>query len=292
MSIKLNDIKTQYGFSVNGVTALLEMMKDLLPEENTLPSKYPEVKKMIQELGMDYITYDACINDCILYWKDRSTLVRCPVCQEPWYKKFSNEERQLTKVAQKTLRHFPLIPRLQRLYSVEWITKAMIWHYVAQSCINIMRHPVNSSAWRCADRLSPELAKEPRHVTLGISTDGFNPNGCFGGSHSCWPVIVKPYNLAPSMCMKREFSILVLLISGPREPGKDIDVYLAPRIEELITLWKGVLTYDSFKKSEFVMRSRLLWVIHDYPALGTLSRCVTHGYVSCHNCGEGTRSDI
>ncbi|XP_026419922.1 uncharacterized protein LOC113315893 [Papaver somniferum] len=116
--IKLNDIKTQYGFSDNGVTALLEMMKELLPEGITLPAKYPELKKMIQELGMDYITYDACINDCTLYWKDRSEMLKCHVCNEPRYKKVFNEERKLTKVSPKTLRHFPLIPRLQRLYSV------------------------------------------------------------------------------------------------------------------------------------------------------------------------------
>lgn len=92
--------------------------------------------------------------------------------------------------------------------------------------------------------------------------------------------------------MKREFSILVLLISGPRAPGKYIDVYLEPLIEELIVLWnEGVLTYDSFSKTEFVMRARLLWAIHDYPALGTLSGCITHGYLACHHCGEGTRSD-
>ncbi|XP_026450963.1 uncharacterized protein LOC113351129 [Papaver somniferum] len=100
-AIKLNDIKTQYGFSDNDVTALLEMMKELIPEENRFPAKYPELKKMIQELGMDYITYDACINDCILYWKDRSEMVRCPFCNEPRYKKVFNEERKLTKVAQK-----------------------------------------------------------------------------------------------------------------------------------------------------------------------------------------------
>ncbi|XP_026377784.1 uncharacterized protein LOC113272093 [Papaver somniferum] len=291
-AVKLNDIKTQYGFSDNGVTALLEMMKEFLPEENTLPAKYPELKKMIQELGMDYITYDACINDCIFYWKDKSEMVKCHVCNEPRYKKVFNEERKLTKVAQKNLRHFPLIPRLQRLYSMSWIAELMLWHFTAQSDINVMRHPVDSSAWRCVDRFSPEFSKEPRNVTLGISTDGFNPNGFFDTNHSCWPVVVQPYNLSPSSCMKREFSILLLLISVPRAPGKDIDVYLEPLIEELIMLWnEGVLTYDSFSKTEFVMRARLLWDIHDYPTLGTLPGCVTHGYLACHHCGEGTRSD-
>lgn len=140
-----------------------------------------------------------------------------------------------------------------------------------------MRHPVDSSAWRYADSFSPEFSNEPRNVTLAISTDGFNPNGCFGASHSCWPVIMQTLNFAPSLCMKREFLLLVLLISGSRAPVKYIYVYLQPLIDELKKLWnEGVLTYESFTKTEFIMKARLLWAIHDFPALGTLSGCVTH----------------
>lgn len=76
-------------------------MKELIPEGNTLRCKFPEVRKMIQELSMDYITYDACVNDCILYWKDRSTLVKYHVCQEPSYIKVFNDERKLTQVAKR-----------------------------------------------------------------------------------------------------------------------------------------------------------------------------------------------
>lgn len=66
IAMMLTNIKTQYGISDNGATAVLELMKELLPEGNTLPCKFSEVKRMIQELGMDYITYDACVNDCVL----------------------------------------------------------------------------------------------------------------------------------------------------------------------------------------------------------------------------------
>ncbi|XP_026440660.1 uncharacterized protein LOC113339634 [Papaver somniferum] len=154
-SICLNNIKTQFGISDNGATAVLKLMKELLLEGNTLRCNFFEVKKMIQELGMDYITYDACVNDCILYWKDRSTLVKCHVCQEPRYIKVFNDERKLTQVAQKTLRHFTIIERLRRFYSVPWIAEAILWHSKAHSDMNVMRHPVDSAAWRCADTFSP-----------------------------------------------------------------------------------------------------------------------------------------
>ncbi|CAM8882783.1 unnamed protein product [Rhodiola kirilowii] len=47
--------------------------------------------------------------------------------------------------------------------------------------------------------------------------------------------------------MKRKYMMLSLLISGPRQPGNDIDVYLAPLIEDLKLLWNegvGRLTHQ------------------------------------------------
>lgn len=68
--VKPNSLKTQYCFFNNGMTALLEFIKELLPKGNTLPTRYPDMKKMIKQVEMNYKTYDACTNDCILYWKD------------------------------------------------------------------------------------------------------------------------------------------------------------------------------------------------------------------------------
>ena len=53
------------------------------------------------------------------------------------------------------------------------------------------------------------------------------------------------YNFPPWMCMKSEYSILSLLIPGPRTPGNDIDIYLQPLIDEFKLLWYfWVETYD------------------------------------------------
>ena len=43
--------------------------------------------------------------------------------------------------------------------------------------------------------------------------------------------------------------MLSLLISGPRQPGNEIDIYLAPLVYDLKTLWEiGVETYDAHKR--------------------------------------------
>ena len=80
------------------MTALLELIKELLPEGNKLPTKYSDVKKIIKQVGLNYKTYDACINDCILYWKDDANKVSCTNCNEPRYMISLNEERKCTKV--------------------------------------------------------------------------------------------------------------------------------------------------------------------------------------------------
>ena len=84
---------------------------------------------------------------------------------------------------------------------------------------------------------------------------------------------------------------LFLLIFGPRQPGNDIDIYLAPLIEDLITLWEvGVQVYDAHQQEFFTLRVILLWTIYDFPTYGNLSGCTVKGYYGCSICEEKTYS--
>ncbi|XP_073153088.1 uncharacterized protein [Henckelia pumila] len=110
-------------------------------------------------------------------------------------------------------------------------------------------------------------------------------------AYSCWPVVMITYNLPPWLCMKRKFMMLTLLISGPKQPGNDIDVYLAPLVDDLKCLWEiGVDAYDAYRKEYFSLRVVLLWTINDFPAYGNMSGCVVKGYQACPICGEETYS--
>ncbi|CAM8938122.1 unnamed protein product [Rhodiola kirilowii] len=89
--------------------------------------------------------------------------------------------------------------------------------------------------------------------------------------------------------MKRKYMMLSLLISGPRQPGNDIDVYLAPLIDDLKLLWdEGVRTYDASRQEYFNMRAMLMCTINDFPAYGNLSGYSIKGYKACPVCEEGT----
>ena len=82
-----------------------------------------------------------------------------------------------------------------------------------------------------------------------------NPYGTFSTQYSSWPVLLTVYNLPPWLCMKRKYIILSLFIPGPKQPGNDIDVYLAPLIDDLKVLWNdGVSMYDAHASKDFTLR--------------------------------------
>jgi len=46
--------------------------------------------------------------------------------------------------------------------------------------------------------------------------------------------------------------MLSIMISGPRQPRNDIDVYLSPLIEDLRLLWdEDVEVFDTYQKVNF-----------------------------------------
>lgn len=131
-------------------------------------------------------------------------------------------------------------------------SKNLIWHAFERESDSQLRHPSDAQAWKQVDSMWPEFAAEPRNLRLAISADGINPHKTLNTTYSCWPVLLVTYNLPPWLCMKRKFMMLTLLISGPSQPGNDIDVYLEPLIDDLKTLWdEGIEAYDAYRKEKF-----------------------------------------
>jgi len=139
--------------------------------------------------------------------------------------------------------------------------------------------------------MHPYFLAESRNVHLGLCTDGVNPFGSFAAPYSYWPVIQTVYNLSSGMCMRPEFMFLSMVIPDPSSPGRNIDVYLRPLIDELTQLWSSkALTYDILRKQNFVMRAALKWTINDFPAYGMVSGWSTHGKLACLYCMENNKA--
>jgi len=93
------------------------------------------------------------------------------------------------------------------------------------------------------------------------------------------------------MCMRPEFMFLSMIIPGPSNPGRNIDVCLCPLIDKLTQLWSfGTLTYDISRKHNFVMRATLMWTINDFPAYGMLSGWSVHGKLASPYCMENNKA--
>jgi hypothetical protein len=89
--------------------------------------------------------------------------------------------------------------------------------------------------------------------------------------HSTWLVILTMYNIPTWLCQKRKYLFLTVLISGPRQPGIDIDVFLEPVMLEFERLWKfGEPMYDAFRHEDFTLRAILYVTINDHLVLFAL----------------------
>ena len=92
--------------------------------------------------------------------------------------------------------------------------------------------------------------------------------------------------------MKSPFNLLALLILGLRAPGRDIDIFLEPLIEELQYLWEeGCETYDHVVGGIFRMHAALLWTVNDFSAYGDISGWCIKGYKACPTCNDDITSD-
>ncbi|CAM8950986.1 unnamed protein product [Rhodiola kirilowii] len=290
-TLKLFNLKAKNEWSNKSFTELLALVKDMLPEGNTLPNRTYEAKKVMCPMGLKYEKIHACLNDCILYQNAYSDLKECPVCKAFHYKLNKEPKGKSKGTPSKVLWYLPPIPRFQRLVADTEDSNNMRWHAEKRVADTKMRHLADSLQWAKVDNTFLEFGAESRNLRLGLSTDGVNPHGNLSSQHSTWPVILVIYNLPPKLTMKRRYMMLSLLISGPRQPGNDIDVYLAPLIDDLKLLWdEGVRTYDVSRQEYFNMRAMLMCTTNDFPAYGNLSGYSIKGYKACPVCEEGTHA--
>jgi len=279
--LKLFNLKARNGWTDKSFTELLSLLKEMLPQDNVLPCRMYEAKKMLSAISMSYEKIHACPNDCILFQNEYAALDKCPKCRALRYKKNS--------APMKVVWYFPIIPRFRPMYHNAQDAKNLRWHAYERICDGKLRHPADSPQWEKVDHDYPNFGKEPRNLRLALSTDGINPHGMRSNSHSTWPVVMIIYNLPPWLCMKRKFMMLSMLIPGLKQIGNDIDVYLAPLIEDLKDMWnEGVEVYDGYMEESFQLRAMLFGTINDFPPYGNLFGYSIKGKCACPICEDNT----
>jgi hypothetical protein len=290
-TILLMNLCTVHGVSNTFADEMFTILHaHILPEDNSLPKNYHAARSLTQTLGLAYTCIHACDKGCVLFRGEHAKAIRCPKCNGPRYR-----DEQRRKFPVKVLRHFPIIPRLQRLFRSPSISKLMLWHSENMSDRDggdgPVRHPCDSKAWRhFHDNVDPTFCSDPRNVHFALAADGVNPYKQNQSSWSTWPVLLLNYNLPPWLSTKKFFVMLALLIPGRQSVTSEcFDVYLEPLVEELLQLWEGIPAYDISKEvggRDFNLRGMLLWTIHDFPAYGTVGGFAHQGFAACPSCGS------
>jgi hypothetical protein len=280
--VKLLHMKSLYRISNSTFFTIVKLLAEVFPECNTLPKSYNEAKNLLNELGLGYDSIHVCFNNCVLFTKQYAKLDDCPICG---LSRWKDLERK--KIPSKVLQHFPLAPRLKRMFATKEASESTQWHNVKrQLSEKEMSHPADGEAWQDFDREFLDFANEARNLRLGPTTNGFKPFSEKNTKYNMWSAFVVLYNLPPWECLEESNFMMALLIPGPASPGKHFDLLLEPLVEDLLELWSGVHAYDGLSGKMFNLRAVVLWCIYDYCALSTISGCTTKRYFACIHCDK------
>jgi hypothetical protein len=123
------------------------------------------------------------------------------------------------------------------------------------------------------------FAKEPRHLVIGLATDGFLPFAD-DAKYSCWPLVFTPYNFPPSWRCKLGFSSVFGIVPGTHDPATKVNIqpFLDIFIDECRYLEAlGWVVYDKHANEEFRCYVKLIQLISDY----RLTSCCTSTDLMC-----------
>jgi hypothetical protein len=90
----------------------------------------------------------------------------------------------------------------------------MDFHAKNRSRDDVLRMPTDGSTLNFIEEKWPIFKEEPRNVRLSLAADGVNPFGELRSTYSMWPIFVINNNLPPWMSIKREHTMLAMIVPG------------------------------------------------------------------------------
>ena len=187
-----------------------------------MPYDRRQAKSILTDIGMDFNSYHACPNDCILFRHEYRDTTECPKCGKSRYRQDVQGDRVPAKV-------FPIIPRIRTMFKCKRIASLMHWHKNSRSTDNVMRVPADSPAWKHIEEKWEDFKSEPCNIRFGLAMDGVNPFGLCSSTWSTWPICLVNYNLPPWLAIKKGHILLSLIVLG-KYKVKSMDVYLQPLV--------------------------------------------------------------
>nr|AAN09857.1 putative transposon protein [Oryza sativa Japonica Group]AAP52582.1 transposon protein, putative, CACTA, En/Spm sub-class [Oryza sativa Japonica Group] len=147
-TLDLMKLKASSGWSDKSFTELLGILKDMLPQENTLPETTYEAKQVLCPLGLEVRRIHACPNDCILYHKQYANLDACLVCKASRYKRKKSAgkgKKSKRGGPAKVVWYLPIIDHFKRIFANpneanRWLKKSRKMVYMGHRRWLPLRH--------------------------------------------------------------------------------------------------------------------------------------------------------
>jgi hypothetical protein len=74
------------------------------------------------------------------------------------------------------------------------------------------------------------------------------------------------FNLTPWLCHKQKYILLTTLISGPKQAGNGIVVFLELLMEDMKKLWEyRVIMWGEYSRQHFNLNAIIFYTINDNP---------------------------
>jgi hypothetical protein len=117
----------------------------VLPSDNVFHGSCEEAKQLLKMLGVEHISYHACLNGCILYRGEYADKDICLKYGNDKYNK-SNKNGKLHGDPHNILRHMSIIQRIQILFCCKELPMLYGLHASHRSESGVMRIPTYSIA--------------------------------------------------------------------------------------------------------------------------------------------------
>jgi hypothetical protein len=90
----------------------------------------------------------------------------------------------------------------------------MDFHAKNRSQGDVLRMLADGSSLNYIEEKWPIFKEEPRNVRLLLAVDGVNPFGEVRSTYLVWPVFIIKNNLPPWMSIKRQYTMLAMIVPG------------------------------------------------------------------------------
>ncbi|XP_030963614.1 uncharacterized protein LOC115984741 [Quercus lobata] len=130
------------------------ILKDMLPLDAKLPKDTYEAKKIIKDLGLGYEKIDACINDCMLFWKENANDEECKVYHTSRWATNENDKKNSGNDKENNGKDFSSDPRNVRLGLAVDRFNLFGNMSTSHSTWPVILIPYNLPPWMCMKRSS------------------------------------------------------------------------------------------------------------------------------------------